>query len=438
MALEDIVSVSIVVQDRTPTQAGFGTIMAFTYRDAFPGVHVYDANPGGLTALTTDGYATTSPTYKIGSRIVSQSPRAPQFKVYSRTTENQQEIQWTPLVLTEGAVYFFEVSDGGTFTEITYTVPNGASVASIVTAVQLLVNAVSGVTAADDTTHMTLTPTTAGTRVYMRSNDPSMADVKDVSADAGIATDLAQALIDDPDFYGVVLDSNCEAEINAAAAWCEANKKIFLGVCSDTDILSASTTDAASDLFNAGYHYSAVFYSADAGAYPNAGLLARQFSRDPGSSTWAFKDVAGVFPDVLTATQLTNARGKNALTFVSTNGIRHTFDGKAASGRFLDITRGIDWLAARMAEDIFAVIANLEKVPFTTAGIALVESVMRGRLQIAQDVNQLIDAGWTVTPPLLSSISQVDRANRLLPNMQFTARLAGAIHKVVIDGTVTV
>ena len=46
------------------------------------------------------------------------------------------------------------------------------------------------------------------------------------------------------------------------------------------------------------------------------------------------------------------------------------------------------------------------------------------------------DEDKTVNAPLASDVDSNDRASRLLPDITFSATLAGAIHKTVIRGTV--
>jgi hypothetical protein len=165
--------------------------------------------------------------------------------------------------------------------------------------------------------------------------------------------------------------------------------------------------------------------------------MGRQFSRTPGSSTWAHKSITGQTPDAWTATEFTSLRANGAMVYVNDQGVRHTYDGAACSGRFLDITRGIAWLKARIREAVLTQIVNVEKVPYTQVGIGLVESAIYGVLSLAES-NGLLAAGWAVETPDLSTISTANKAARLLPDVKFSGTLQGAIQTVEIDGTVVV
>ena len=109
------------------------------------------------------------------------------------------------------------------------------------------------------------------------------------------------------------------------------------------------------------------------------------------------------------------------------------------SGEYIDLMSGVDWLQATIQENVFAHLVNLPKIPFTYGGIAIIES------EIISAINAGIDSGFiaespqfTISVPLAANVSAVDKANRYLPDIEFTAFLAGAIHKTQINGAVSV
>ena len=72
----------------------------------------------------------------------------------------------------------------------------------------------------------------------------------------------------------------------------------------------------------------------------------------------------------------------------------------------------------------FALFTSLIKVPFTDAGIALVETAVRGVLQEGVAVGLLSpDPAPAVTVPKAADVSAEDKAARLLPDVKFTATL---------------
>ena len=113
--------------------------------------------------------------------------------------------------------------------------------------------------------------------------------------------------------------------------------------------------------------------------------------------------------------------------------------GTVASGEYIDVVRGRDWLSTRLAEDVFGLFASLEKVPFTDQGIALVETAVRGVLQEGVNAGLLSsNPAPVVTVPKAADVSALNKASRMLPDVNFTATLSGAIHKAEINGTISV
>ena len=166
---------------------------------------------------------------------------------------------------------------------------------------------------------------------------------------------------------------------------------------------------------------------------------------DPGSITWKFQTLTGI---IATPTTLMNssqrgfAEGKNSNVYIENAGVSHTREGIMAGGRFIDVTRSVDWLDATMEEAVFAQLVNLAKVPYTNAGLSIIESEMTTVLNLALQqgvINPISDeTPFTITLPKLSDIPTADRQNRLFPDIQFTALVGNAVHGVQIVGSLQV
>ena len=97
----------------------------------------------------------------------------------------------------------------------------------------------------------------------------------------------------------------------------------------------------------------------------------------------------------------------------------------------------VDWLKARLQENTWFLLVNTRKVGYTAAGAASIEAAVRQTLAEGIQVGGLAsDPEPVVTVPNVLSLSSVQRASRVLPNVTFTARLAGAIRAINISGTV--
>lgn len=253
-------------------------------------------------------------------------------------------------------------------------------------------------------------------------------------ADSGSYPVALSAIVDsDDDFYGIAIQSETEANINAVAAWTEARIKLFFALTRDAGVLAGTAGNVMDDLNTAGYDRTAPFYSGAASTMKlQAAIAGGQLPKQPGSITYKFKSAKGVSFDKLTATQIQNIENEKGNYYTEVAGVSILQQGTVSSGEFIDIIIGADWLTARLQETIYQQLVNLDKVPFTNQGIALIENLMRQVLQQAVNVQFL--SSFTITVPDVASISLLDKGNRFLPDMEFEGVLAGAVHKVAIRG----
>ena len=122
--------------------------------------------------------------------------------------------------------------------------------------------------------------------------------------------------------------------------------------------------------------------------------------------------------------------------------------GVVTSGEYIEILQATHYLKARLAENVFRLLALKEKVPYTDSGIALVVSkadeVLGGNVEDLDTGEGIIardDAGnpmYTIKVPKREEIPANTRAQRILPDIEWTAVVAGAIEKVKIRGTLTI
>lgn len=262
----------------------------------------------------------------------------------------------------------------------------------------------------------------------------------DATTDPGLAADLTAMAAFDGDFYGVLLDSNSSAEILAAAAWVESAKKLMAVQSADVACGDpASTTDVLYLLKAASYARTApIFYSAIAASWPAAALLGKDLPTDPGSATLAYKTLAGVTALTISDTAHGAVLGKNGNTYEVVGGVAITYPGKVSAGEWADVVRGLDWLTARIREAVYTVLLNNPKVAYTDSGIDLIRAAILAQLSAGQRVQLLAsDPKPTVTTPRAAAVDPSERAARHLPGVTFTARLAGAINTLTINGSVS-
>jgi hypothetical protein len=345
-----------------------------------------------------------------------------------------QIVELTPTVTTQGFVYSGKIG-GASFS---YTVGPAATVQIIVEALAPIIDALADVTATEDNTKITVT-STAGVILEYTELVPELR-VKDATLGAGIAADLAAIFAQDEDWFGLLLGSNSEAEVNAAAAWIEDKRRMLVYTTADFGTKDAgTTTDLMSDLKGLNYFNTGGWHHQDVNGGMAAAIMGQRLTALPGSDTWALKDVIGVPPTKLSAAEEAAVYGKNGNTYTLIKNLGTTFPGKIAGGDYFDIVRYIHFLHARLEELVFAVLRSGQKVEYTQAGIDAIVGAIRALLgQHAQrPINALDPTSIFVQAPKESEISQADKANRSLPNVEFGGKVKGAIHAVDIFGELT-
>lgn len=160
------------------------------------------------------------------------------------------------------------------------------------------------------------------------------------------------------------------------------------------------------------------------------------------------KKLSSITNDDLTETEYLALTAKNYNTFENfAENVSITQNGKTCAGEWIDVIRFRDWLVETIKTEEFSMLINREKLPYTDAGIALVEGVLNKVLKLGQDRGGIApteydddgnrNLGYTITVPKAANISANKKAQRVLDDVTFTARLAGAIHAVNIKGSLT-
>jgi hypothetical protein len=267
---------------------------------------------------------------------------------------------------------------------------------------------------------------------------PNVVKIANKTAAETYTVALNAVVAADNDWYGLAIESIAAADIFEVATWTEARTKLFVARSADADIITNVTDDVASDLEAANFDRTALMYHpAAVSAYIDAAWLGNCLVLDPGSETWKFKTLGGIPVYTLTESQRQYALGKGANVYQRIAGVNITENGTVASGEYIDVMRGIDWLKARMQERIYSRLINAPKIPFTNAGIAVIEAAVRQQLDIAQAAGLIApEPPYSVEVPDVLATDEMDRQRRELRGIKFRARLAGAIHYVEIRGAV--
>ncbi len=433
--VSEVVTTEIDIKDAAVSQEGFGTPMIIGYHTFWAERSRTFSDPDEMTVAPFN-MPTTHPIYLAAQKVKSQKPSPPQFKVGKRLGAPTHTVKITPSA--PGVAEVFSLYVDGTL--VTYTADGTPTLAEVTAALTTAITALAGVTATDGSTFVTSAADVAGV-LHRYENLSSNLKIQDVTTDPtpSIATDLAAIRAADSDWYWGLLDSNSEAEIEAAAVWAETQKLILMVTTMDSGAYDGAVTiDVASDLKTASYHRTALlFHEKPALQFAAAAWTGRIAPKTPGSYTAANKTLSGVDKSALGDTARGVLKGKNCNYYVDIKGVGFTLDGRAASGRYIDITHGMDWFEARVQERVVAVLANNDKIPYTDKGAELFRAQVEA--QILEGIAaQLIDeaSGYSVTVPRVKDVDSNTRTLRKLPDVSFDFVLAGAVHFVQIKGTV--
>ncbi len=448
MSAANIVNLTINLKSKAPTQAGFGRPLIAAYHTHFLARTRLYTDPDGML---TDGFIATDQAYQDAVAIMSQNPAPPDFKIGRRALPFSQVVNLVPTVTTAGFVYSGTV-EGTTSVDWTYTVLGGATVATISTALATLLGGLAlGFTASGaSTTWCACTTTVAGSIIRYLNTVPEL-HIADVTADPGIATDLASIIAADNDWFGLLLDSNSKAEVLAAAAYIEPKRKVFFYSTADYAAKDgSSTTDVMFLTKGLDYFSTLGLWHQDVGSLLAPGALALFLVTTPGNGILAHNEVVGVLASDtapngspwLSDTEGAAVLAKNGNIYETLGSQGDLYGGTVAGGDFVDNVRFIDFMYARIQETMIGLVqAGIVKM--TDKGIQkAVSTLLNLLLSWTKTPYEALDDSPanapTVTAPTLAQIPKADLAIRKLPAMTFGCRLQGAIQLFDITGNVDI
>lgn len=225
----------------------------------------------------------------------------------------------------------------------------------------------------------------------------------------------------------------------------QTTEKFYCIGSSDPVALTAEETDISSltkalDLSQVYCWYDAP--DADLGDYSASemALLARCAGDVAGTVQFSQKELVGVLvpKTIVRPSQMTTLTAKGYTFPAIGNGKVSSYgSGKLANGEWIDIGLAITWIKVNIRERVFNALTNIDKLPMENDGASVIEGIVRSTLMEARDLGMIAkDSPIVVTVPDVTTMTKVQRAERKLPNVFFSARLSGAIVAVQIRGEV--
>ncbi len=174
--------------------------------------------------------------------------------------------------------------------------------------------------------------------------------------------------------------------------------------------------------------------------YAVAAVVGEAAGREVGSFTYKNLIIKGLEALDLSDTTVDNIHDAGGFTLLLKAGEIVTSEGKVTSGEYIDVIDSKDWIIQQIAYQSQQLLNSSDKLPYTDAGIAALESVTVNVLQTAFSNGMIatdddgVSALYTVNFKSRSEMSTADRQSRIYNGGNFTFALAGAIHYAEIKG----
>jgi hypothetical protein len=432
---------NISTADANPTAPSFGKVLILSNGNQFSTneVRTYFAGQIG-SDFTTNQFP-----YQAAAQIFAQRPSLESVKVaLLPTPASAQTLQVGLAALPSGSdVSVVVTNPAGTVTSLTVEWDTNHNTTAL--ALSDAIGALSGISGSSGGGNtVTLTAGSEG-QLWHIDSDTFGVSVLDTSPDFDYDDQLENILAIDSDFFAIVIDCNSAKNIDKVARWALTNNRMaFFGP------QATIPSNWTSSLFTAGQDHAdlmandravLLFTKSSRKTPKEAAWLSKLLPEVPGKATWAFKRLGGVGADSYTATEQAqildhdgaHIRGGNVIK--SEMGQIHTFGGQVASGLYIDEVLDIAWMQAQIETDVYAMLLNSKKIPYTSAGAAMIAGQIRAVL-VRAEAEGVIDEGWSVNVLGPEAQSSQDRANRVYRYASFNATKTGAIHKIYINGSV--
>jgi len=225
----------------------------------------------------------------------------------------------------------------------------------------------------------------------------------------------------DEEFYFLTCEDNSKNVVEALAEWTETQQKMYGFSTDDLELAESIETK--------GYDRTFFVVHESPESYPCEGWIGRCAPEEPGSITWNYKSVSGI---TISGVDSNEVKDLNGNTYIEQHGETHMYDGRTASGEWIDVIRSQDFLYTRIDESIFGTLLRAKKVPYTNTGIAMIEAAIEAPIMQAANNGMIAEEDgeylYEITVPRRSDTTVNDRAQRLLPDIEAVVTLAGSVH----------
>ena len=229
-------------------------------------------------------------------------------------------------------------------------------------------------------------------------------------------------------------------DIAAIATYIETTDKMLFVTMDDKADFSTTSESQTTKKFT---NDRTVIVYHDSEANAAAAVVGATAGLKAGSFTYKNIIIKGVQPVDISETDLETIHSLGAITILEKAGDVVTSEGKVTNGEYIDIIDSKDYIIQNIAYKTQKILNNNKKVPYTDAGIGLLETATLEALVDGYNNGMIADnedgtPAYSVTFALRSQTTENDRSTRNYPYGRFAFELAGAIHTAEINGEVTV
>lgn len=451
MAYNDkVVDVTVALGTQPIDTKGFETPMFLAIHNVFPErFRAYTE----LDQLVDDGFAPGSPAHTFATKAFAGTFR-PQALMIGRQGYTNTVIDFTGQTNTdpENPVAVNVVS-GAYVTSVIVSVTGASTPSSIATALAAAMNGdatlTTVLTATASAGVVTVAPKNGGS--FSVGLDSGNAVINNTSNET-VSAALPQVLAATENWYFLSTESHTNASILAAAAFAAANYKLHVYSTADDLSKTAGSNSIANQLKALQYDTSTGMYDplADS-AFPEGGMIGAMASNDPSyGDSIHLKTMKGVIAPALSATDRMTIWGQNLNFYRMINEVGSFYEGKCASGNYVDVVRFGHWLKFRTEESVFGYMSRRSNmglsVKMSDEDLPSLESVMRNNPINVGIANGSILTGYddvnkvfydpVISIPLRANIPTNDLAARVLNNVKVELVYNTPLHFVKIRMTV--
>lgn len=271
--------------------------------------------------------------------------------------------------------------------------------------------------------------------IWKQENAPSK--IAFYTSASGAKTAIAEVIDKDWRQLIVVIGSGDTDAIDGIAEYIETttDKMYFVTVKSSEELASVKGNDRT-----VAFYYDLKKSEDYVEPYAVAALVGETAGREAGSFTYKNIILKGLEPLNKTDSEVSEIHTGGGITLLLKAGDIVTSEGKNSNGEYVDIIDSKDWIIQQIGYQSQKLLNNSAKLPYSDAGIAALESVVKNVLQEAF-TNGVIATDEDGITPLYevdfkkrSEMSATDRKNRVYNGGNFNFTLAGAIHEATING----